>query len=128
VKRLFLVVALTLSLTGCGAYAAAFTPPEELPSAEDIAGTWVADDGGFVELTEDGRFTVGGADNAPSGSGRWEAAEQDPTPFPYYELWYDSGDYEQLHHQNGFLSAENVYFVRGVVDDADWYRLYRQEQ
>jgi hypothetical protein len=126
VKRWILVVALALSLTGCGAYAAAFTPSESLPSSDDIAGTWVADNGGFVELSVDGTFTTENTD-APSGSGTWSTPEQPSSPFPYYLLTYGTGSSVQLHHQNGFLGDENLYFVRGVVDDGDWYRLYRAE-
>ena len=125
-KRWILVAALALSLTGCGAYAAAFTPSESLPSSEEIAGTWVAEDGGFVELTADGRFTTEGAE-APAGSGTWTEPEQPASPFPYYLLTYSNGDSVQLHHRNAFMGDEKVYFVRGVVDDADWYRMYRAE-
>ena len=126
-RRALLATLVVLCLTGCGPYAAAFTPTEELPAVEDVMGRWVAEDGGLVELTANG-FTVEGAEVAPDGSGRWEAADQEPTPFPYYQLWYDDGSVERLYHQNGsLLGDESLYFSRGVVDDADWYRLRREE-
>ena len=126
-RRIVLVVAVALLLTGCGPYAAAFTPSEELPAAEDVLGRWVADDGGVVELTASG-FSVSGTDFAPAGSGRWKSPELAPTPFPYYELFYDDGEIERLYHQNGsLLGEESLYFSRGVVDDGDWYRLHREE-
>jgi len=131
VKRFALVALVLLGLTGCGPYAAAFTPSETIPSAADLAGTWTSEDGATVTLTEDGQFEIVGleGDFLPTGpgSGTWTEPEQDPTPFPLIELRYESGDLAELHHQNGSLfGQENIYFVRGVVDDADWYRLYRE--
>ncbi|TBN56735.1 hypothetical protein EYE40_04595 [Glaciihabitans arcticus] len=130
-RRVVVVVILLLALTGCGPYAAAFTPSESMPSAADLAGTWTSDDGATITLTENGAFEVEGVPGSylPSGdgAGAWAEPEQDPTPFPLIELRYDGGDIAELHHQNGsLLGRENVYFVQGVVDDADWLRLYRE--
>jgi len=131
-RKTALAVLVMLALTGCGPYAAAFTPSEPLPSAEELAGTWQSKDGAEIALSEDGRFEVRDvpADYLPTGdgTGTWTAPEQDPTPFPLLKLRYDNGDYAELYHQFGSVFGdESVYFSDGVVDDADWFRLYREE-
>lgn len=141
---------LTVSLTGCGQLAAAFTPPVAPPTTEDLVGTWVHDKddsstGATLTIDENGTFTFDGvpyevlcesatadmeeiaeSDSLESGSGTWSIPEESPTPFPTVDLTFD----ETPCSDSSMLDVtyhEGLTVWIGDPDSAEWYGFTRDD-